>query len=130
MKHVGVVGAVVCAAVIGSTFVPGAPRVPLPVVLLLVVAAVPVLVVVGRRRLRFAGLRGVWQELRARVPMGAIAVAAVVFYGAWLLALITLVTGPGGAPEIRDGKYVLVNRNKVTEVSREVHDRAAVQGCG
>lgn len=130
MKLVGVVGALACAGIVISTFKGDGPQLPFPLVLLAAAAAVPLLIIAGvraNRQPRPKGLRGLWDQLRERLPMWAIVLAAFAFYCSFLLGIITLATGPGGAPEIRDGKYVLVQRNKVTEVTREVHDRAAVQ---
>jgi hypothetical protein len=128
-----IVGAVVCALITISTFVAGAPHVPYSVAIIAALTTLPLVgayVVLARRlpKRKLSGIGALWGDMCARLPVWAIILVAMAFYGSWLFAAATMAFGgPGGIQETRDGRYYLVNRNKATEVTRDEYLFAPVK---
>ena len=69
------------------------------------------------------------RDLFGPVPRAVKAVTFVGFLALWLLAMITMLTGPSGQPTTQDGHYYLDNHGQLTEVSHEEYDEALGQSA-
>lgn len=123
-----VVGAV-NAIVVAATIVLGAALLPewANYVLIVATVALSVFMVVQFRgaRLRTDGLKGLFRLLREALPKFVIVLVALAFYGGWLLALITMVSGStAGNLTNENGQYTTTNRKTVTVLTKEQYEDA------
>jgi hypothetical protein len=118
---VGMVGAVVCAALAASTYLLGAPYVPAGVAALLFVGIFPLHLgtVFMLRELspERRNLRGVLR----RLPPAVVALTAVGFVGFWLIAMASLL-GDAGSTEERDGRFYANDHGELTEITEDEYD--------
>lgn len=122
---VGVIGAIVVVA----TIVLGAPLLPEWANYALIAATVALVVVMvarfRRTRLRTDGLKGLFRSLREAMPAFAIVLVALAFYGGWLVALVTVVSGStAGNLKYENGQYTTTHRKTVTVLSKEQYEDA------
>lgn len=119
--------AVVDALVVVSTVLPGAPLLPtwMAIVACAMTVAVFVLTVARKGTLRVNGLKLVFRLLKEALPAWAIILAAVGFYGGWIIALITLASGAtAGNLKYENGQYTTSHRKVVRVLTREQYEAA------
>ncbi|MFC7531156.1 hypothetical protein [Actinoplanes sp. GCM10030250] len=79
----------------------------------------------NRRGYRTRAPRKLWDLaswVPPHVPVWAALLAGVIFFGFWL-SIVLAFTALDGKPEVRDGRYVLQDSNRVIEVSRVTYER-------
>ena len=116
----GAAGILCCAVVIVLSFLPGARHLPAVVSTVLAVLAIPIVFAAlyefrkrhGRWPARDAQLRVV-RQLPAPIKIG---LGAVVVAG-WLIGLVAIIAGPGGAVSESGGRGVVNNHGVVTVLS-------------
>ncbi|MEV6306879.1 hypothetical protein AB0M02_46305 [Actinoplanes sp. NPDC051861] len=82
-------------------------------------------ILANRRGYRTRAPRRLWNLaswVPPHVPVWAAVVAGAVFFGFWL-AIVLAFTALDGNPEVRDGRYVLQDHDRVVEVSRLTYER-------
>jgi hypothetical protein len=116
------------ALVLGATFLPGAPLLPTWLAIgCLVLAGVAIVVMVmgvRRVRLRVDGIGGLFRTVREVLPKWAIVLAAVAFYGGWILGFVMLATETKGNLKHENGQYTSTQRRVVTVLTEEQYLRA------
>jgi hypothetical protein len=120
---------VISAIVLTATVVLGAALLPEWANFALIVATVALIVVMvarfRRARLRTDGLKGLFRALRAAMPAFAIVLVALAFYGGWLIALVTMVSGStAGNLKYENGQYTTTHRKTVTVLTKEQYEDA------
>ncbi|MFI6098468.1 hypothetical protein ACIA8G_23180 [Lentzea sp. NPDC051213] len=95
-------------------------------VLVLASAALLVLLLVrSGGALRVKGLKTAFRFLRESLPMWAIVLAALAFYGGWLIALGTMVSGSAaGNLKYENGQYTSTQRKVVKVLTKEQYEAA------
>jgi len=120
--------AVLNALVVVTTVLPGAPLLPTWLVIgaLVLTMAALVLMVAGIRgvRLRVDGIKGLFRAVGETLPKWAIVLAAVAFYGGWILGLVTLATETKGNLKYENGQYTTSQRRTVTVLTEEQFNTA------
>lgn len=120
---------IVDALIVVSTMLPGAPLVPnVPVVIALMLSvAVLVLMIVKFRpgALRAGGLKALFRALRESLPVGAIIIAAIAFYGGWLIALISIAHSDFASNlKYENGRYTSTQKKVVRVLTKEQYEAA------
>ncbi len=110
------------AIVVGSTML-GVPVLAAWWNFALVLASAALLLVLLVRSggtLQVNGLKTAFRYLSESMPTWAIVLAAVAFYGGWLVAMVTMATGsPAGDLKYENGQYTSSQRNVVKVLTRE-----------
>jgi hypothetical protein len=82
-------------------------------------------ILANRRGYRTRAPRRLWRLaswVPPHVPPWAALAAAAVFFGFWL-AIVLAFAALDGSPQLRDGRYVLQDHDRVTEVNRVTYER-------
>ncbi|BCJ41399.1 hypothetical protein GCM10010168_56020 [Actinoplanes ianthinogenes] len=82
-------------------------------------------ILANRRAYRTQQPRRLWSLaswVPPHVPVWAAIMAGLVFFGFWLAIVLAFIKLDGN-PEVRDGKYVLNDHDKITVVSEATYDR-------
>lgn len=119
--------AVIDALVVVSTVLPGAPLLPtwMTVAACALTVVVLVLTIVRTGTLRVKGLKEVFRRLKNALPAWAIVLAAVGFYGGWIIALVTLASGTAaGNLKYENGQYTSTQRKVVRVLTAEQYQAA------
>ena len=88
-------------------------------------ALLVVLLVQSGGKLRVDGLKTAFRFLRESLPAWAIGLAALAFYGGWLIGLITMFSdSPAGNLKYENGQYTTTQRKVVTVLTQEQYDAA------
>ncbi|MEV6240715.1 hypothetical protein [Lentzea sp. NPDC051838] len=114
--------AVVDALIVVASVLPGAPLLPMwmTVVACALTVAVLVLTIVKTGTLRAKGLKELLQRLRNALPVWAIVLIAVAFYGGWIIALVTLASDAyAGNLKHENGQYTSTQRKVVRVLTEE-----------
>lgn len=117
------------ALVVVSTVLPGAPLLPTWMVVVAIALTVGVfvlmIVTVKQGPLRVNGLKGLFRALREALPMGAIILAGVGFYGGWLIAMVTMTASDtAGNLKYENGQYTSTERKVVRVLTEEQYTAA------
>lgn len=117
------------ALVVVSTMLPGAPLLPTWMVVVAIALTVGVfvlmIVTVKQGPLRVNGLKGLFRALREALPMRAIILAGVGFYGGWLIAMVTMTASDtAGNLKYENGQYTSTERKVVRVLTEEQYTAA------
>ncbi|SFR17884.1 hypothetical protein SAMN04488564_104669 [Lentzea waywayandensis] len=128
LQWAAVVVIAIDAIVLVSGALTGAALLPAGANLVLVLTGVALLVVLIVQTgggLRLDGLATLFRLLRETLPKWAIALAAVAFYGGWLVAFVSLSSDSvAGNLKYENGKYTTSERKVVRELTREQYEAA------
>jgi len=125
VSGVGVLWTAGIAAALAAGVRPVAAPVAIAVAAALTVPAFVAGILANRRGYQTTEPRRLWRLaswVPPHVPHWAAALAAVLFFGFWLTIVLAF-AALEGTPEMRDGRTVLTEGDRVTEVSRSVYDR-------
>lgn len=104
---------------------PLASTVAIGVAALLTVPGFAAGILANRRGYRTRAARRTWRLaswVPPHVPQWAALLAAGLFFGFWLATVLAF-AALDGSPAIRDGRYVLQDNDRVTEVSKATYER-------